>query len=324
MPRAARLHVLFTDRAWPDCEVERRIVGAIGAEVIEPPDREESTFLEFAPQADAIATCWAPVSGDVIRAATRCRIVARFGIGLDNIDVVAATERGIPVTNVPDYCISEVSDHALALLLGLARKVAFFHHRTKQGDYNLQAGSPLVRVAGKTLGLIGLGRIGQALAVKARALGLEVVAYNRSGDDHGTGCRMLPLDELLKQSDFVSLHVPLTPETRGLVGREQFGRMKRGAHLINTSRGGLVDHGALWQALQAGELAGAGLDVFDPEPPDLAEPLFRDERVIVTPHAAFLSQESLFELRTRAADQIAQALQGARPAHVVNPQIYEN
>jgi D-3-phosphoglycerate dehydrogenase len=320
MPSAFR--VLLTDRAWPDCETEREILGAVGAEVIEPPDQRERTFLDLAADVDAIGTCWAPVSGDVIRAAARLRIVARFGIGLDNIDVAAATARGIPVTNVPDYCVSEVSDHALALLLACARKVAFYHHRTKHGEYELQAGPPLRRLAGKTLGLVGLGRIGAAVAAKAQALGVNVLAHNRSGDAHGTGVGIVTLSELLGHSDFVSLHVPLTPHTRGLLGADEFRCMKPSAWLINTSRGGLIDHQALWEAIQAGELAGAALDVFDPEPPDLTLPLFRDERVIVTPHAAFLSEESLSELRTRACRQIADALEHRRPADVVNPQIY--
>ena len=317
MPR-----LLLTDRPWPDCETERQILAAVGVELIEPPDHEERTLLALAPDVDAIGTCWAPVSGDVIRAAPRLRIVARFGIGLDNLDVAAATARGIPVTNVPDYCVSEVSDHTLALLLACARKIAFFHHRTKHGEYDLQAGPPPRRLTGQTLGLIGLGRIATAVAAKAQTLGLNVLAHNRSGNNHGTGLRIVPLSELLERSDFVSLHLPLTPETRGLLGAAEFRHMQPFAWLINTSRGGLIDHHALWQALQTGQLAGAALDVFDPEPPDLTLPLFRDERVILTPHAAFLSAESLHELRTRATHQIAAALTGRQPPNVVNPQIY--
>jgi D-3-phosphoglycerate dehydrogenase len=271
---------------------------------------------------DAIGTCWAHVTEQVIRAAPRCRIVARFGIGLDNISVVTATALGIPVTNVPDYCVSEVSDHALALLLACARKIAFFHARTKAGEYRLAAAPPMKRLARATLGLVGFGRIAQALLPKARAIGMEVVAHSQSSNDQGTGCPMLSLDELLARSDFVSLHLPLTETTHGLLGDRQFERMKPTAYLINTSRGGLVDQQALWRALSSGHIAGAGLDVFDPEPPDLSQPLFRDERVIVTPHAAFVSEESLQDLRTRAACQIAEALQGRRPENVVNPAVY--
>ncbi|HUE14394.1 MAG TPA: C-terminal binding protein [Planctomycetaceae bacterium] len=315
--------VLITDRAWPDCAVEREILGRIGAEVIDAPHGDEATLVELARDADAIGTCWAHVTESVIRAAPRCRVVARFGIGLDNISVETASELGIPVCNVPDYCVSEVSDHALALLMACARNVAFFHARTKAGEYRLGAGPPMKRLAGATLGLVGFGRIARALWPKARAIGLNVVAHSQRGDDRGTGCPMVSLDELLARSEFVSLHAPLTELTHNMIGDRQFQQMKPAAYLVNTSRGALVDQGALWRAISTGRIAGAALDVFDPEPPDLSQPLYRHERVIVTPHAAFLSEESLRDLRTRASQQIAEALQGRRPENVVNPKVYD-
>ena len=318
----ANYRVLLTDRAWPDATIEGDILAEIGAELIEAPDTDEPTLCSLAEQADAIATNWAPVTAAVVRSASRCRVICRTGIGLDNIAVAVATERKIPVTNVPDYCVGEVADHALALLLACARNVGFFHLRTKRGEYRLQASPPMPRLAGKRLGLIGLGRIGRSLAGKARALGLDVVAHTSSGNDHGVGCPMLAFDELLTTSDFISLHVPLVPATKHLVGLLQFESMKRSAYLINTARGGLVDHAALWTALQNNLIAGAGLDVFEPEPPDLSLPLFSDERVIATPHAAFVSQESLIELRTRVARQVVDVLSGRRPENVVNPQVY--
>ena len=208
--------------------------------------------------------------------------------------------------------------------LSLARKVAFYHQATKAGDYNLQAGPPMHRLTSRVLGLVGFGRIAQALRPKAQALGMRVVAYTPSGNDYGTGCEMLSLEGLLAQSDFISLHAPLSEETSRLFGAPQFAAMKSTGYLVNTSRGGLIDHAALFDALQAGELLGVALDVFDPEPPDLSQPLYQDERVIVTPHAGFLSAESLVELRTRTATQVAQALQGERPEQVVNPQVFDN
>ena len=201
--------------------------------------------------------------------------------------------------------------------------MAFFHARTKAGEYRLTAAPPMKRLAGATLGLVGFGRIARALLPKARAIGLDVVAHSLHSDDQGTGCPLLSLDDLLARSDFVSLHVPLTEATHGLLGDRQFQQMKPTAYLVNTSRGGLIDQAALWRALSSGRIAGAALDVFDPEPPDLSQPLYRDERVIVTPHTAFLSEESLRDLRTRAAQQIAEALQGRRPENVVNPQVYD-
>ena len=318
----AKFQVLITDRAWPNFDLEREILSKVDAEIIEPDDQEESTFARLAVDVDAIATCWANVTETVIRATTRCRVISRFGIGLDNIAVETATELGIPVTYVPDYCVQEVSDHALALLLACARKIAFFYQRTKSGEYHLQAGPPMRRLSGQTLGLVGLGRIARSLVPKARALGLTVIAYTPSGNDYGTGCRMVSFNELLTTSDFLSLHLPLNEETRSMFSADEFAQMKSTAYLINTSRGPLIDHNALWQALEANSLAGAALDVFDPEPPDLSQPLFKDERVVVTPHAGFLSQESLIELRTRTALQVADTLQGKHPENVVNPQVY--
>jgi D-3-phosphoglycerate dehydrogenase len=314
--------VLITDRAWPDCSIERSVLASVGAEVVEAPQCDEATLIELARDADAIGTNWAPVTANVVRAARRCRTVARFGIGLDNISVTTATELAIPVTNVPDYCVAEVSDHALALLLAAARNVAFFHARTKSGEYRLSAAPPMRRLSGATLGLIGFGQIARAVYPKARALGMRVLAHSRSSNDFGTGCPMVTLGELLERSDFISLHVPLSDSTRHLLSGPQFGRMKPSAWLINTSRGALIDGAALRESLAGGRIAGAALDVFDPEPPDLSDPLYRDERVIVTPHAAFSSEESLCEVRTRASRQIADALKGVRPANVVNPEVY--
>lgn len=317
-----RERVLLTDRAWPDASIERGILAEADAELVEATDTSEAALAVLAENASAIITNWARVTAAVIGVAAKCRVICRSGIGLDNIDVTAATARGIPVTNVPDYCVGEVADHALALLLACARQVAFFHQRTKQGEYRLQAAAPIPRLAGKILGLIGLGHIGRSLANRAAALGLEIVAHTLSGHSRGAPCRMVSLDELLSSSDFISLHAPLTTATRHMLSLPQFERMKRSAYLINTARGGLIDHAALATALERNLIAGAALDVFEPEPPDLGAPLFRDERVIVTPHTAFVSTESLIELRTRVARQVVDVLQDRRPPNVVNPQIY--
>ncbi len=313
--------VLITDRPWPDAEIERGILEPVGCEVIEAPDGEESTLVGLARDVDAIATCWAEVTANVINAADRCRIIARTGIGLDNIDIPAATARGMLVTNVPDYCVGEVADHTLGLLLSCARNIAFFHLRTKRGKYDLRDAPPIARLSCQTLGLVGFGHIARNLYSKAKALGLGVIAYTPSGNDHGTGCEMVSFDELLARSDFVSLHAPLTEDTQHLIDAASLAMMKPDACLINTSRGGLVDHAALWDALQRNRLRGVALDVFEPEPPDLSLPLFQDERVIVTPHTAFVSVQSLRELRERTARQIADLLQGRQPEHVVNPEV---
>ena len=295
--------VLLTDCAWPDLDIERRVLGAADAELVVAERSDAASLAALAGDVEAIMTNWADVDAPVLAAANRCRIVARLGIGLDNIDVEFAVRRGMMVTNVPDYCLVEVAEHALALLLALGRKIAFYHWETKQGRYRLQAGPTLRRIEGQTLGIVGLGRIGRKLAEKAAALGLRMLATGRTPRDLPPTVGWRSLDEVLAQSDYVSLHVPLTPQTRHLIGAEQLARLKPTAFLINTARGGLIDTAALAAALAAGRLAGAALDVQDPEPPDLRQPPYDDPRVIVTPHAAFVSTESLLNLRTRARDK---------------------
>ncbi|MCH9652449.1 MAG: C-terminal binding protein [Planctomycetes bacterium] len=321
---SAKFRVLITDRAWPDCEVEQKELALVDAEVIEaPPGADEQTLIQFATGVDAIATCWAPVTKAVIAAAPDCKTVARLGIGLDNIDVEYATSLKIPVTNVPDYCIPEVADHTIALMLARLRNVAFFHLQTKQGIYEL-ASAPLPRrLSALTMGVFGFGLTGQAVAQRARAFGMNVIATNTSGNDYGTGTTMVPFHELIQQSDVISIHAPLTDATLHQFDTNAFSQMKPTAFLINTSRGALIDFAALKTAIENNTIAGAALDVFDPEPPDLNDPFFKDERVILTPHAAFISKESLDELRQQAAHQIAEILVGKQTTNVVNPAVFE-
>ena len=319
----AKFRVLITDRAWPDCEVEKQELSRVDAEVIEaPPGADEPTLIEYATGVDAIATCWAQVPQSVIEAAPECKTVARLGIGLDNIDVKYATLQKIPVTNVPDYCIPEVADHAIALMLASLRNVAYFHHQTKQGTYDLSAAPIPRRVSSLTMGLFGFGLTGQAVAERVRAFGMDVIATNSSGNDYGTGTTMVSFEELLEKSDVISIHAPLTEATQHQFDESAFSRMKPTSLIINTARGGLIDFAALKSAIQNETIAGAALDVFDPEPPDLSDSFFQHERVIATPHAAFISKESLDELRQQAARQIADLLVGKDTTNVVNPEVF--
>ena len=310
--------VLLTDYAWPDVDIERDVLAAVDAELVVADSTAPSRLAELAQGVDAIMTCWAQTTAEVIQAAKSCRIVARMGIGLDNIDVAYCTQRGIPVTNVPDYCVVEVAEHALALLFALARNVAEFHRSSKQGHYELADAPTLRRVEGSTLGIVGYGRIGRCLAEKAHRLGIKLLVCTRTPPDPLPDVRCASLNELLSASDFVSLHLPLYSETEHLIGARQFALMPRTSYLINTSRGGLVDHSALAAVLANDRLAGAALDVQEPEPPPLDEPPFRDPRVIVTPHAGFVSDHSVAELRRRAANQVATCLAGGVPENVVN------
>jgi D-3-phosphoglycerate dehydrogenase len=254
------------------------------------------------------------------------RVVARLGTGTDNIDLAAATRLGIPVTRVPDYCVAEVADHTLALLLAVRRDVVGSANAVRAGEWEPDRAGGLRRLGGGTLGLIGYGRTAAAVRERALPFGFTVLGENRTGDDRGTGCEMTPRDELLRRSDVVSLHVPLSAETAGLVNAEFLAKMKPGAVLLNVARGGLIDADAVLDALESGRLSAVGLDVFDPEPPGEEasdwHPLVRHPRAIVTPHTAFLSVESLIELRTRAARQVADALAGRRPEHLVDPSVW--
>lgn len=317
---SGRLRVLITDHPWPDVEIEREALAAVGAEVVEPAGPTAEAIAAVAPEADGIGVCWAPLPGELLARCPRCRVVARFGVGLDNIPVAAATRLGIPVTYVPDYCVPEVADHTLALVLALLRDVPAFDRSLKAGDYDPNRFVPR-RLSGLTLGVVGYGRIGRAVAARAAGFGIGVIATTRSG--RADGVRAVPLDELLAASDVVSLHLPLSAETRRLIDAGRLARMKPAAYLVNTSRGPLVDAVALLDALNAGRLAGAGLDVFDPEPPVPGDPLVSHPRVIATPHVGFRSAEAVVELRTRAARQIADVLAGRRPEFVVNPEVFD-
>jgi D-3-phosphoglycerate dehydrogenase len=320
MPR----RVLVSDYAWKDLEIEKAILARVDANLLAAETGAEDELRVLATEADGILTCWKPITAKVIQAARECVAVGRYGIGLDNIDVAEATRHGIVVTNVPSYCVEEVSDHALALLLSLARKVTFYDRAIKSGVYDLQAGTPLFRVRGRILGIVGFGKIGRALYHKARGLGLKVIVFDPYVDRaslSGFEVEVVDFHGLLEQSDFISLHVPLTPETQGLFNLAALRQMKPGAFLINTSRGHLIDAEALREALDKGIIAGAGLDVLPVEPPAPGDPLVGHPRTIITPHAAFNSEESLIDLRETAAKQMAAVLCGTRPENIVNPEV---
>ncbi len=317
----ARFRVAITDYPWPDVEFERELLAASEAELVDAKHMSERALLAAAPELDAILAAWRPVTAGLLAAATKCRIVARIGIGLDNIDVDACTRHGILVTNVPDYCRTEVAEHTLALIFALLRRVAHCHYETKQGRYSLSATQAPERVAGKVLGVVGLGTIGVKVAELARAVGMRVLGYRRSQAPLPEGVERVGWDELLATSDIITLHVPLEPSTRHIIGAAELACLKPTAYLINTSRGGLIDHRALADALATNRVAGAALDVQDPEPPELAQPPYNDPRVIVTPHIAFVSPESLLTLRQTSVEQVCEVLRGETPRNVVNPAV---
>jgi D-3-phosphoglycerate dehydrogenase len=317
--------VLVTDHAWPSLEIEREILAAVDAKLLVAERGDEEELVGLAPAADAILTNWERVPPAALDAAPRCLVVSRYGIGLDNIPVEHATELGILVTNVPEFCVDEVSDHALALLLACARRIVPFARATRSGLWDLGPGRGMPRLRGQTLGLIGYGKLARALAPKAQALGLKVLAHTPRlpPDAVPGGATTNDLDLLLREADYVSLHAPLTEATRGLIDERELRLMKQTAYLINTARGALVSEAALYRALTEGWIAGAALDVLAQEPPAPDNPLLGLDNVLVTPHAACYSEAAIADLERQAAERVAHVLRGEVPPNVVNPQVME-
>jgi D-3-phosphoglycerate dehydrogenase len=314
--------VAITDHVFTDLRLERTLLAEAGHELrYEGNATDEASLRALLAGADAVLNCYVPIPADLTRELDGCRIIARYGIGLDTIDVGVATERGILVTNVPDYCIDEVADHALALILATARGIVRLDRRVHMGSWSPMDAAPLRRIRGRTLGLVGFGRIARTLAAKAQAVGYRVVATDPflSGEAiAAAGAEPITFERLLAGADVISLHAPLTDETRHLIGGAELAAMKDDAVLVNTSRGGLVDVDALREALAAGQIGGAALDVLETEPPASDDPLLSRPDVIVTPHAAFYSQESVVELQRKAVEQVIEALAGRVPPYAVN------
>ncbi|MFI1705019.1 C-terminal binding protein [Streptomyces griseoruber] len=312
--------VLLTDHAWPDDSVERAVVEAAGLTLVTgPADPAPAAVIEALVREHrptAVLTCWAQVTAEAIEAAPDLRIVARLGVGLDNIAVDAATKRGAWVTNVPDYCVEEVSDHAVAMVLAWARGLAVFDRDVRAGNWR-PAAAKLRRVSTLTCGIIGLGRIGRATARKLAAFGCHLIAHDPYAQADALDVESTTLDELLGRSDVVILHAPLTGTTHHLIGAKELARAKPGALLVNVSRGGLVDTDALDDALATGRLGGAGLDVLECEP-RVPAALLERSGVLLTPHIAFSSTASVEELRRRAAEEVVRVLSGAPPAFPCN------
>ncbi len=320
--------VLVTDYAWPTLAIERAILGEVGAELVVAESGDAAELIALAAGAEAILINWRQLPEEALDAATGCLVVARYGVGVDNIPVEHATELGILVANVPDFCVEEVSDHTLALLLASARRIVTFARSTRDGSWDLLGlGRGLPRVRGQRLGLIGFGSTARALVPKAQGLGLEITAYTPRlprGRDEATGVDLTDdLAEVLSISDYVSLHAPATAQTRGLIGEAELRAMKPGAYLINTSRGALIDERALERALTEGWIAGAALDVLAEEPPPQSHALLALGNVIVTPHAAFYSEPAIAELATKAARNVLSVLRGEVPTTLVNPAVLD-
>ena len=318
--------ILITDYAWPDLEIEEEVLAAVGGEIMVAGEGTPGEIIALAPQADAILTCWKDVPAEALDIAPNCKVVSRYGIGLDNIPIGRATELGMLVTNVPDFCLEEVSDHVMAVLLATARQILPLARTPDRSGWTRETPRPIPRVSGQTLGLIGFGNIARALVPKALGFGLRVIAFTPRlrAEDAPDGVEVTnDLGQMLAESDYVSIHCPLTEETAHLIDDASIAHMKRSALLINTSRGGVIDEEALIRALREGRIAGAALDVTDPEPPAADNPLLSLENVIVTPHAAFYSVAATAELARKAAENVVTVLRGGVPRTLVNAEVLD-
>jgi len=313
--------IAVTDSVFPSLEPAMAALKRLDPEIRIAKSTSEADILAVARDADGVLVTYAKLPGELLRQLQRCRVIGRFGLGVDNIDVKAAAALNIVVTYVPDYCLQEVSDHAMALVLALARKVAFSNALVQQGRWEMPAVVPIRRLEGQVLGLVGLGNIPRRVAPKARAFGFKVIAHDpfvSAAIAQELGVELVSFERLLEISDFISVHAPLTPQTRGLFNADAFGRMKKGAHIVNTARGPLLDEAALVAALDAGHLGGAALDVVATEPLSKDSPLLGRSNVILTPHTAFYSVEALEELQTKCATDVAHVLSDEKPIYPVS------
>lgn len=316
----AKYKVLQTDSIFPDVEIERSILADIDAELVVAPAKDEATLLGLVNDVDAILTTYGEVTEKVIDACENCKIIARTGIGVNNIDVEAATARGVMVSNVLNYCITEVADHCMALMLVLLRQVHTYNRAVHNGVWDVNK-SNIARLNTLTLGLYGFGNIARAVAQRAKAFEMNVIASDPFVDPklfEEFGVKSVGVDELIESSDVLSLHLPLLKSTENIINKDVFKRMKKTAYLLNIARGGLVNEEDFIEAIDRGEIAGAGIDVMATEPGNVHSPLMTYPNVIITPHTAFYSEESNVALREESTKQIVQALTEGEPTYWYN------
>ncbi len=306
-----RWTVVVTDAETPDLPIERAAVEGMGGKLVVGRCQTEQDVITLTREADAILYDYAPITAAVIRELKRCRVIVRYGVGLDRIDLASATARGIEVRYLPGWSSEEVSDHTLALIFAVGRRLLPLDRWVRNGNWGYAGQRNPLRISGKNLGLIGFGAIARCVAQKARGIGMRVAAcdpYVSPEVFAASGVAQATLPELLRDADVVSLHVPHSAATARMIGEAQFAGMKDGAILINTARGGVVDEPALISALQSGKLSGAGLDVFADEPPAVGSPLFSMDGVVLTPHMACYSETSMDEMHRRAIGHVVDVL----------------
>lgn len=316
--------VVITDCDHGDVNVEQEVADRYGFNLVLAQSSTEAEIIAASTAAVALLTQYAPVTSNVLDALPEVRVVGRYGVGVDTIDIAAATRSGVAVCNVPDYGTEDVSDHAIALSLALLRGLPALDKGVRNGSYSLDPVKPLHRFSATTFGILGLGLIGEATARKARGLGFSVIGADpryEVGTFTDSGTQVVTEDELLASSDLISLHLPLNPRTHHLVGTSVFERMRTGAKIVNTGRGGVIDTAALIEALVSGRISGAGLDVFEEEPLRSDSRLREFNQVLLTPHAAWYSEESFVELKRRAMENVLGYCTGSGTVNVVNQEV---
>lgn len=316
-----RWKVVITDCDHGSIEEEKKEFGRIGAELMLAQVKEEEDLIRTCKDADGLINQYALLTRRVLERLPNCKVVSRYGVGVDPVDLKAATDLRIIVANVPDYCMDEVSNQTISMILTLIRKTAFFDQKVKSGQWDFHSGIPIYRTRGKTLGLVGCGKIGLEVARKISNFGVKVISFDPYLQKAPDGIELTDLDTLLKESDFISIHCPLNDSTRHLIGQREFGKMEKKPILINTSRGPIIDENALIQALIKGQISGAGLDVLEKEPPDSKNPMLKMENVVLSPHVGFYSVESISELKRRTAENVSDVLLGKWPKSVVNREV---
>lgn len=319
MKVTASLRVVVIDGGYDSYTTEEKILSPYGVQLeVRPCDRDPKRVLAAVKEADAVLVRESPVGADAMDRMPRCRAIVRYGIGVDNIDLEAARARRIYVANVPDYGAEEVSDHALALLLAVVRRIASRDRAVRAGAWNLSRSQKMYRVAGRTLGLVGYGRIARSFERKMRGIGTSrVLAYDPFAEP-GAGVEMVALEELFREADFISVHAPLLPQNRHLISAHCISLMKPTAVIVNTARGALIDEAALAAALRSERILGAGLDVYESEPPAPDNPLFGLDNVVLSDHTGWYSEESVAELQQKAAEELARVLGGLAPKNWLN------
>jgi D-3-phosphoglycerate dehydrogenase len=313
--------IAVTDSVFPSLDPAKAALARLNPSYRMSKSVNADDIVAVAKDADAVLVTYAKLTREVLSQFTKCKAIGRFGLGVDNIDLVTAKEKGIAVNYVPDYCIREVSDHAMALLLSLIRKIPLSNKLVQSCRWEMPAVVPIRRIEGTVLGLIGFGHIPRLVAPKAQAFGIKVVAYDPFAKPDvfkAANVESVDLDALLKTSDYVSVHAPLLPATRGMMNAAAFAKMKKGAYIVNTARGPLIDEPALIAALDSGQIGGAGLDVVAAEPLAKDSPLLGRDNVIISPHTAFYSIEALNELQTKCATDVARVLSGEKAVYPIS------